>query len=165
MVGRAVLVFDFKRGLPMSDDLETLVAKQAITEVLYRYCYAVDRMDPDLGSRIWHQDGLAHYEGIFEGTGAACIDSIFEQHKMCDATSHQLTNMLIEVDQERASSESYVTACVRAGNIDVVVRGRYMDTWSRRAGEWRIDERRYRHDIVQIIPISEQELPQIERPA
>jgi hypothetical protein len=149
----------------MSGELETLAAKQAITEVLYRYCHAVDRIDPDLGSRIWHEDGLAHYEGIFEGSGAGFIDFVFEQHRSCDATSHQLTNMLIEVEGERATSESYVTACVRARNIDVVVRGRYMDTWSRRAGEWRIDERRYRHDIVQMIPVSEQELPPIEAPA
>jgi hypothetical protein len=148
----------------MSAELETLAAKQAITEVLYRYCHAVDRIDPELGSRLWHQDGLAHYEGIFEGTGAGFIDFVFQQHRNCDATSHQLTNMLIEVDGERATSESYVTACVRAGKIDVVVRGRYMDTWSRRAGEWRIDERTYRHDIVQTIPVSEQELPPIEAP-
>ena len=149
----------------MSEELETLSAKQAITEVLYRYCHAVDRIDPELGSRIWHEDGLAHYEGIFEGTGADCMASIFEQHKKCDATSHQLTNMLIEVDDDRATSESYVTACVRAGDIDVVVRGRYMDAWSRRAGEWRIDDRRYRHDVMQIIPVIEQQLPMSGSPS
>jgi SnoaL-like domain len=149
----------------MSSELEMLSAKQAITEVLYRYCHAVDRIDPELGSRIWHADGLAHYEGIFEGSGAVCMASILEQHKKCDATSHQLTNMLIEVDGDRATSESYVTACVRAGDVDVVVRGRYMDAWSRRDREWRIDDRRYRHDVVQIIPVSKQQLPTPESPS
>lgn len=138
----------------MTDSWETLAAKQAITEVLYRYCYAVDRIDPELGSRIWHPDGTAHYEGIFEGSGSDFIETVFEQHRQAEATSHQLTNMMIEVDGDRATSESYITACVRFGDDDIVVRGRYMDTWSCRDGEWRIDERRYRHDVVQVLPVA-----------
>ena len=139
----------------MADSLETLAAKQAITEVLYRYCYAVDRIDPELAARVWHPDGTAHYEGIFEGTGAQFMETVLEQHRQADATSHQLTNLMIEVDGERASSESYVTACVRMGAQDIVVRGRYRDRWSCRAGEWRIDERHYNHDIVQLLPVVE----------
>lgn len=141
----------------MTDALSTLLAKQEITEVLYRYCHAVDRIDPDLGAAIWHEDGLAHYDGIFEGTGSGFIDFVFEQHRNCDATSHQLTNMLIEVEGERAGSESYVTACVRASGVDVVVRGRYIDSWSKRQGVWRIDERRYATDIMQVTPVGDQE--------
>jgi hypothetical protein len=139
----------------MSDQLDTLLAKQAITEVLYRYCHAVDRIDPELGAQIWHEDGLAHYEDIFEGTGAGFIDFVFEQHRTCDATSHQLTNVLVEVDGDRAQSESYVTACIRTLGIDIVVRGRYIDTWSCRAGNWRIDERRYINDIMQVVPVAD----------
>jgi hypothetical protein len=149
----------------MADVQEMLAAKQAITEVLYRYCHAVDRIDPDLGSQIWHSDGLAHYEGIFEGTGAGFMEFVLDSHRKTDATSHQLTNVLIDVDGDRATSESYVTACVRAGGTDIVVRGRYSDTWSRRAGEWRIDERRYRHDIVQMLPVADQPIPITDAPA
>jgi hypothetical protein len=143
----------------MTDELDTLLAEQAITEVLYRYCHAVDRMDPDLGAMIWHEEGRAHYEGIFDGTGAEFIEFVFEQHRGCDATSHQLTNVLIDVEGERATSESYVTACIRTFGVDVVVRGRYVDSWSRRAGVWRIAERRYTNDITQIIPVGDQTLP------
>jgi SnoaL-like domain len=143
----------------MSDELDTLLAKQAITEVLYRYCHAVDRIDSDLGSQVWHEDGIARYEDIFEGTGSGFIDFVFEQHRNCDATSHQLTNILIGVDSDRAESESYVTACIRAFGLDVVVRGRYIDTWSRRAGQWRIDERRYTNDIMQVVPVGDADLP------
>jgi hypothetical protein len=145
----------------MSDGLNTLLAKQAITEVLYRYCHAVDRIDPDLGSQIWHDDGLALYDDIFEGTGAGFIEFVFEQHRNCDTTSHQLTNILIEVDDDRADSESYVTACIRAFGVDVIVRGRYIDTWSCRSGKWRIDERRYTNDITQIAPVGDAGLPTV----
>jgi hypothetical protein len=143
----------------MSDGLDTLLAKQAITEVLYRYCHAVDRIDPALGSQIWHEDGLACYDDIFEGTGAGFIDYVFEIHRNCEATSHQLTNILIEVDGDTAESESYVTACIRADGIDVVVRGRYLDTWSCRSGTWRIDERRYTNDIIQTVSFGDSGQP------
>ena len=145
----------------MSDGLETLLAKQAITETLYRYCHAVDRIDPDLGAQIWNEDGLAHYGEIFEGTGAEFIDFVFDQHRSCDVTSHQLTNILIEVDGNRADSESYVTACIRAFGVDVTVRGRYMDTLSCRSGVWGIDERRHVDDIMQVVPVGDVELPSI----
>ncbi len=61
--------------------------------------------------------------------------------------------------EDRATSEAYVTACLRFRRNDSVVRGRYLDTWSRRDGEWRIDARRFEEDIVQIIPIHESQLP------
>lgn len=142
-------------GPTLPDSVETLLAKQEITEVLYRYCHAVDRMDAELGSKIWHPDGLAHYEGIFEGTGHAFMDWCLEGMTHMDGVSHQLTNVLIAVDGETASSESYVHACERTGGNDIIVYGRYSDIWSRRAGEWRIDRRRYRHDVVSVRPVGE----------
>ena len=141
----------------LSDPIETLVVKQAITEVLHRYCYAVDRIDADLGAQIWHPDGMAYYDGIFEGTGQDFMQWVLETHRGVDATSHQLTNVLIDVDGERAGSESYVTACIRSGGTDIVARGRYQDSWSRRSGEWRIDERRYCHDIAQTLPVNDRQ--------
>jgi hypothetical protein len=149
------------KGDQVSDGVDTLLAKQAITEVLYRYCHAVDRIDPELGAQIWHEDGLAHYADVFEGTGAGFIDFVFEVHRNCDATSHQLTNILIEVEGDRAESESYVTACIRASGVDVIVRGRYIDTWSCRSGNWRIDERRYTSDITQMVAVGDADLPTI----
>lgn len=62
---------------------------------------------------------------------------------------------MISVDGDRATSESYVHACIRSGGNDIVVRGRYLDTWSCRAGEWRIDERRYENDLTQVIPAND----------
>jgi hypothetical protein len=44
-------------------------------------------------------------------------------------------HLVISVDGERATSESHVHACIRVGDNDVVARGRYLDTWSRRDGE------------------------------
>jgi hypothetical protein len=68
------------------------------------------------------------------------------------ARSHLLTNVVVDVDGDRATSESCIHAFRRMGGNDVVIYGRYWDTWSRRDGEWRIDERRYRRDALYQVP-------------
>jgi hypothetical protein len=136
----------------MPDSLEVLAAKQAITEALFRYCHGVDRLDRDLAN-IWHPDGQAIYTGMFEGTGAEFVDWVLPVHEACEATSHQVTNMLIEVDGDRATSETYVHACVRAGGNDVTVWGRYADEWSQRDGRWAVDVRRTTIDVQRIDPV------------
>jgi SnoaL-like domain len=138
----------------VSNAIADLVAKEAITQALHRYCVAVDRIDEATWWQVWHRDAVAHYEEIFDGPAASLMVWIFETHRSCEATSHQLSNVLIDVAGQAATSESYVTASVRAGRTDVVARGRYFDSWSNREGAWRIDERRYRNDISQVIPVT-----------
>ena len=134
----------------MDDTTAVLPAKHAITEALYRYCVAVDRIDEATWWQVWHHDATAHYENIFDGSAKGLMTWIFETHRSCEATSHQVSNVLIDVDGPAATSESYVTACIRSGDSVVVARGRYIDSWSSRNGVWRIDERRYRNDIMQV---------------
>ena len=135
----------------MADGLDALLAKQAITEALFSYCHGLDKFDRPLAN-IWHDGGTADYEGIFQGTGDGFLDWVWPVHQGRDKTSHQVTNMLITVDGDRASSETYVTATLRMGDNDVVARGRYLDTWSRREGRWGVDHRRYVDDIQQFLP-------------
>ena len=78
-------------------------------------------------------------------------------HQGFQATSHQVTNILIQLDgPDRATRETYVTVCLRSADADIVDRGRYSDTWSRRDGAWRIDARRFTGDIQQILPKGDQ---------
>jgi hypothetical protein len=139
----------------MADALGELLAKQAITEALHSYCHGLDKFDRGLAD-IWHADGTANYEGIFEGTGTGFLDWVWPVHEGCDKTSHQVTNILITLDGDRATSETYVTAALRMGDSDAVARGRYMDTWSCRDGRWGVDHRRYQTDIQQFVPKEQQ---------
>jgi len=133
------------------DALEELVAKQAITEALHQYCHGLDRFDREQAD-IWHEGGTASYGGIFEGTGAGFLDWVWPVHETFERTSHQVTNILITVDGDRATSETYVTVCLRGADVDIVDRGRYSDAWSRRDGRWAIDARTFTGDIQQITP-------------
>jgi hypothetical protein len=137
-----------EKGGCMTEDRE---APEAIRRQLYQYCRAVDRLDASLGYLVWHNDGTADYGPLFQGTGRGFIDWVIEQHRGLEAHSHQITNILIELEGHEATSEAYVTAALwlqRDGRLlQADVRGRYLDKWSRRHGRWAIFHRRYVHDF------------------
>ena len=67
--------------------------------------------------------------------------------------------MRLELDGDRASSESYVTVVLwtkpdAAGRQrELVGRGRYLDRWSRRGGRWAIDHRIHLLDLSSSLPL------------
>lgn len=140
-------------------DLSALADRQAITDLIYRYCRAMDRIDHELGYAIWHEDGTADYgPDVFQGTGRAFIDQVCEQHKRCLTHSHQVTNVIIELDGDTAASESCVIAALRVAKGDellqMMVWSRYIDTWSRRDGRWGIDHRIAVIDFDEVRPVT-----------
>lgn len=138
----------------MSDDaLRELLDKQAIRDVLSRYCRGLDRMDKEMAYAVWHEDGTAFYDGIFEGTGHAFIDWVWEAHAAMEKHSHQITNVLVEPNGDEATSESYVTVVLwtlpdnEGCQSELVGRGRYLDRWERRQGRWAIQHRTHVLDM------------------
>jgi hypothetical protein len=143
-------------GFALSDLklLRATADRQAITDVIYRYCRAVDRIDPELGYSIWNEDAIADYGSIYQGSGRGVIDLICAQHQHLLCHSHQVSNILIELDGDAASSEAYVTANLRmqAGEQlkQISIWARYVDQWSRRNGRWGIDRRVVIRDFDEI---------------
>ena len=146
----------------MSDPtLEEVVARQAIRDVLSRYCRGLDRMDKEMAYSVWSDGATANYVDMYEGTGRGFIDWVWEAHAGMQRHSHQITNVLCEIDGSTAVSESYVTvvlwtvASESGGQSEITVRGRYLDRWSRRDGRWKIDHRVHLVDtqtISELIP-------------
>lgn len=131
---------------PSENPLNHLRDRQQITDLIYRYCRAVDRLDVALGHSIWHEGGYADYGAdVYQGDGCGVIDFICMQHRHTLHHSHQVSNILIDLKGDRAGSESYVFACLRVRNGDklnqISIWGRYIDQWSRRHGRWGLDHR------------------------
>jgi hypothetical protein len=129
--------------------------RQAITDLIYRYCRSVDRLDIPLGHSIWHEDAMADYgTDFYQGNGRGAIDHICEQHRRTLHHSHQVSNILIDLDGDRAGSEAYVTASLRAYRneklFQMTIWGRYVDRWSRRNGHWGLDHRLAIRDFDEI---------------
>lgn len=116
----------------------------AIMDQIYRYCRAVDRLDVALGHSVFHEHSHADFP-TYAGPGRGWIDAVCKAHLDFLHHSHQVTNVIIQVDGDRAGSESYVTATLRQREGDRVIQrefwARYVDRWSRQNGCWAIDRR------------------------
>lgn len=132
--------------------IQSVADRQAITDQLYRYCRAMDRIDHELGYSVWHDDGTADYgERVFQGSGRDFIDHVCKQHSQLINHSHQITNIVIELNGDQAASEAYVTANLRMQRgeklMQITVLSRYLDRWSKRDGRWGIDHRQTLMDM------------------
>ena len=140
--------------LEADQQLRAALDRQQITDLIYRYCRAVDRIDVELGYSVWHADGVAEYEGFYSGSGRGLIDKVCASHHHLLCHSHQISNIIIELDGERAASETYITATLRmqdgARLKQIMVWSRYVDRWSRRNGRWGIDKRLNIRDFDEI---------------
>ncbi|WP_051170184.1 nuclear transport factor 2 family protein [Sphingomonas sp. YL-JM2C] len=132
--------------------------KEAIRDLIYTYCRAVDRLDIPLGHSVWHDDGYADY-GVdyYQGPGKAVIDRVCANHGALLSHAHQVANILIRLDGDKAGSESYVDGtmrCERAGQImHISVWARYCDAWEWRSGRWGLTHREVVFDHEEARPV------------
>ena len=126
-----------------------------ITHQIYAHCRSVDRLDVPLGHGVFHEDSHAIFP-TYEGPGRGWIDAVCIAHLDFLHHSHQVTNVLIELDGDKAGSEAYVTAKLRQHDgerlMEREICARYVDRWSRRDGRWAID---HRHCVVDFTSIRE----------
>lgn len=137
---------------------EALLEKSAIRDVLSRYCRGLDRMDKAMAYDVFAAGSSAHYYGMYQGTGHGFIDWVWGSHRTMESHSHQITNVLTELDGNSAASEAYVTVVLQqqrpSGGVEIQCRGRYLDRWAKQDGRWRIVEREFVLDAQSEIPLS-----------
>ena len=133
------------------------VAKLAITDLLHRYARGLDRMDRAMTLSCWHEGGTDDHAPLFSGTAAGFVEWLWPVHAAMEVTRHVITNVMIEVDGDRAGSESYWTVTLRvpheAQRYDIVGQGRYLDTWEQIDGVWAIRHRQSIADWGRIEPV------------
>jgi hypothetical protein len=136
---------------------EELAAKQAITEVLYRYCRGMDRMDRELTLSCWHPGGTDEHAPLYVGSATGFVDWLWPVHAAMLGTRHALSNIVIEVDGNRAVSESYWNVTLRVprmgGVVDIFGGGRYLDRFECIDDVWAIRHRCSVHDWDRVEPV------------
>ncbi len=131
--------------MPSDAALQQLVDRAAIQELLTRYAHGVDRRDLNLVAACFTPD--AAYEGsLGSGTIDVALDALRDRMPRYRTTMHFLTNVLIELDGDRANSETYALVYHRLEgedeDEDFIVGVRYLDEVTRFADGWRITRRR-----------------------
>ncbi len=124
---------------------DELADREAIRDVLLRYCRASDRADPDLLRTVYWPDAEdEHLE--FSGNRDEFIEYCVPILSHMRYNMHTLGNMLITIDGDRAESESYFIGYHSVPNeeghrTDSFSGGRYLDQLEKRDDEWRIKKR------------------------
>ncbi|UZW57044.1 nuclear transport factor 2 family protein [Sphingobium sp. JS3065] len=132
------------RGLTLDD----VIAHIEIQQRLVEYCRGVDRGYVEAVSSVYHGDAYDEH-GPFKGAASDFANAIVP---MLDAIpvngQHHVTNSLIDVQGDRAKAETYFlsfhpTAEAADGEKPkiMVTGGRYLDTFEKRDGVWRIARR------------------------
>ncbi len=132
--------------------------ERAIRHVLTRYARAIDRFDMDLLRTVYHSDAYDDHGG-YKGDIEGFIEYLKEVLPRFQSTQHFLGNIHVELDGDRAHSETYCQAWHRiAGDPetqahDSVAGLRYVDLFERRNGEWRIARRKVVIDWMRDDPV------------
>jgi len=132
-------------------------AKQAITEVINRYCRGMDRMDRELTLSCWHPGGTDDHAPLYSGSAEGFVKWLWPVHAAMVSTRHVVSNILIDVDGDKAVSESYWTVTLRTtgpkGLVDIVGGGRYLDRLECIGGGWAFRHRQSVHDWDRVDPV------------
>jgi 3-phenylpropionate/cinnamic acid dioxygenase small subunit len=131
-----------------SSDVTGLLAKQEITELLYRRARAGDRRDVELALSCYHPGATENHEG-FDGTAAEFITnrSMVAPTSTAPVTGlwHFISNIVIDLHGEQADVESYHLAVVSRSEdgheTQSHIGGRYLDNVTYRDGRWAIEHR------------------------
>lgn len=130
--------------MSLDSGLQALLDRAAIEDLLMRYARGVDRRDLIMVAACFTPD--AAYEGsLGDGTIDIALDALRERMPRYRTTMHLLTNVLIDLDGDRASSETYGLVYHRLEDADededFVVGVRYLDELARLPDGWRITRR------------------------
>ena len=114
-----------------------------IRQVIARYCHYLDSVQPNAVAALFSHDAVLDVAGSkFEG--AEAIKAYYEQLRAVydvRPMMHYVTNVVIDVDGEEATSQSYILVLNPAVTIAIITAGRYNDRLRRIDGQWRFVER------------------------
>lgn len=130
----------------MEPQLQRLVDRRDIEQVLIAYCIHLDRMDLTAMADLFTEDCIVDYgkDPRLKSKGAIGLARSLERMWRWQRTSHHLSNVVIEFgDDDTARATSYVFAWhERADGSTATIMGQYHDLLKRMAGRWLIAERR-----------------------
>lgn len=141
---------------PTTPETQALVDKQALYEVVARYCRSVDRRDFALTASVYHDDAFEDRGAIYTGSAIGFIDLIKRDSANYAATMHRIFNSYFVVDGNRAEGEIYVEAYHRTtgdNSQEIIASGRFLDCYEKRDNRWAIVKRTATVDACEMRPV------------
>jgi hypothetical protein len=158
LIPRALSIWLGKFAMQIDRRLAELLDKEEIRELLCVYCHAIDRMDVAMIESVFHPDAKLDY-GYFKGGRTDLVAFSNKALARYAGTHHSLSNIIVRINNDEASSVSYVTALHYKNGVggrqnDMVGYARYVDHLERRSGIWKIVHRTVVFDWTLVFPSS-----------
>lgn len=129
----------------MDPQLQALLDKQAITELIHRYCNAADRHDHDKMRELYHEDAIDDHGAFFKGLAMEFIDKLPEIQAPMLILHHNVTTVNIALEGDYGEGEVYILAYHQVATddepMDLLIGGRYFDKYAKRDGQWKFSHR------------------------
>jgi len=150
-------------------EVQALLDREAIRDVVLRYCRGIDRLDLELVRDCYHPDATDDH-GAFVGDRDEYVEWVGGILGRFAGTMHVVANQLVEVSGDAARSETYGVAYHWGDPPDDQERNfttgfRYVDRFARRNGEWRIARRVAVREWTHVVPAEQQLVIPPERDA
>lgn len=134
--------------------LQLLLDKQAIHELIHAYCNAADRRDTEKMRSLYHADAIDDHGGFFKGLAMEFIDRLPDIQAPMEILHHNVTTVNIKLDGNYGEGEVYVLAfhkvATDAEPLDLLIGGRYLDKYEKRDGVWKFSHRAVLADWVNV---------------
>jgi hypothetical protein len=141
-------------------DMDELLDREAIRDVVARYCHAIDRCDDELLRNCYWPEGKDNH-GFYNGGRDGYVTWVMAALRAnATLTRHTTSPSLIRIDGNTAKVETYFNSYMRSGKPGTSASevnqqgGRYLDHMEKRGKEWRILERWVVYDFDSIQPDS-----------
>jgi hypothetical protein len=127
------------------NDLQLLLDERAIISRINLYCTAIDTGAFERLREVYLPDATARLGATEFGTLEAIIDKCVVSVGRLDGAHHMVTNHVIDVTGDTATSRCYLQAQHINNRVDgekiYTMAGFYDDTWERSPVGWRIRRR------------------------
>jgi len=125
----------------LDQQLQALLDKQALMELINAYCNAADRHDHEKMRALYHEDAIDDH-GIFsQGSAMEFVDKLPQIQAPMEILHHNVTTVNLKLNGDYAEGEVYIIAFHKVrkedgSSFDLLIGGRYFDKYEKRAGIW-----------------------------
>ena len=117
-----------------------LEEKDAIREVIARYCFHIDRNDFDAWAQTFTEDGVFEVQNLMKFEGRSSIrefaNHIPKNERGQTGMMHYTMNQIIDVSGERATATCYMLIVREGTPLHADIAGRYEDELVKQSGRW-----------------------------
>lgn len=134
--------------------LQQLLDEFELRRLVHGYCRAADRGDIAQLRSLYHDDAEDHHGSFSTGSVEDFLRELEAARPYLRSMQHHVTTTNFAIDGNVAEGEVYTfaTHTFHSGDrdVDVVIGGRYLDKYEKRAGTWKFVDRMIVTDWSQV---------------